>query len=978
MRAHFHFVCECCFCRAHLARKIHHRRPPGVGVRGVGKEKLVSTSKIRIGSRLGAVLTAAAISLTGLVGSAFAAEHPQSGEPDSDPVEGEGAEDARFSGTPDQGEPSQEIMPLYVAPGWVNGDASPPRSGWGYEYIEDINGMTHHWLGAFNPTGNALEWCINLDSPAPVGSGTLVTEFSPNPAPNLPSHLHVTNEEMGWILKTYANSGADNGIKAQYRAAMAFLVHANYEEGSGRNYVGALIDDIVNSDGQHIKDIYTMAGQIVGHAREANAVGVVPGDVETANHQNFMLTDIAVKDGSGKFVSGKKFEITLNGPAVFDEGQVGITLSNGGKTASGKTGASGVSISGRSTGNGEVTTLRKFWVTPPYTVSKQVRGVTQDTLSYREYPAADDPVTSDGPSFDLVYDFQPEAVSDVGDWAVVAPGTATLQDSLDVSTVTPQPEWLGVGATWPTQDGYAPLPVQFKGIAYYAGITPPAASGQIPDNAVAVAEADFIAEGPGTYDITADLDLDAVSNAGGFITWVWEVDKDDQPQIASEDSYMLRGSWTDGFGTDHEITSLQWEGKIESNLKVHPTNDNTYLVDDVWVSGLPADHPNFDGGRGFESDTGAITQSLYFWADQFGEDIVSLDDAELIGAVDIPAKNGFHPSVGDLEFKLVRDSDGDLVVGTYQFVHDFAGDDRVAPFVSQIPDEHEQYVVTGEPQIGTTAAGSVEDLVGAFENVTITDEVCYLNLVPGKEYELQGTLMDQKTGKPLMVDGREVTASKKFAAENAEGCETLEFTFDASALAGTTTVVFEDLYQDGVVVATHSEIEDEGQTVYIPELGTTATTPDGGKLVEQIKDATIVDKACYSNLRPGREYKIVGKLMDKPTGKPLVVAGEEVTASKTFTAEKAEGCVELEFVFDSSALSDREVVVFEDLYRSDVKIAAHADINDAGQTVRVEKTPESGEELAKTGANGITLGLIAAGVGGLGSLLLYAARRRGV
>ena len=44
----------------------------------------------------------------------------------------------------------------------------------------------------------------------------------------------------------------------------------------------------------------------------------------------------------------------------------------------------------------------------------------------------------------------------------------------------------------------------------------------------------------------------------------------------------------------------------------------------------------------------------------------------------------------------------------------------------------------------------------------------------------------------------------------------------------------------------------------------------------------------------------------------------------------------LPFVFDASGLtSAADIVVFESLYRDDVEIAVHADIEDKGQTVKI-------------------------------------------
>ena len=52
------------------------------------------------------------------------------------------------------------------------------------------------------------------------------------------------------------------------------------------------------------------------------------------------------------------------------------------------------------------------------------------------------------------------------------------------------------------------------------------------------------------------------------------------------------------------------------------------------------------------------------------------------------------------------------------------------------------------------------------------------------------------------------------------------FEFDASAIAGTTVVAFESMEYKGIEVAVHADIEDENQTVYIPDVHTTATATD--------------------------------------------------------------------------------------------------------------------------------------------------------
>ena len=244
------------------------------------------------------------------------------------------------------------------------------------------------------------------------------------------------------------------------------------------------------------------------------------------------------------------------------------------------------------------------------------------------------------------------------------------------------------------------------------------------------------------------------------------------------------------------------------------------------------------------------------------------------------------------------------------------------------------------PSVHTTATSNdTEDhVVGANEKVTITDQVALKALKLGTEYTLSGTLMNAKTGKPIMVNGNTITARRTFTADAHEMTIPLTYTLNASELAGTTTVVFENLYSDGTLLATHADLEDDEQTVYIPEIHTTAkdqTTKINH--TEANKTANIVDTVSYTNLLPGREYTVSGTLMDKETGKAVLADGKEITASTTFTPEKSEGSVDVIFTFDASVVAPKTVVAFETLTYKKIQIAVHAEIEDKDQTVYIPK-----------------------------------------
>lgn len=239
-------------------------------------------------------------------------------------------------------------------------------------------------------------------------------------------------------------------------------------------------------------------------------------------------------------------------------------------------------------------------------------------------------------------------------------------------------------------------------------------------------------------------------------------------------------------------------------------------------------------------------------------------------------------------------------------------------------------------EIGTKATVEGEKEVDPLDKVTLTDTVSYTGLVPGKEYKVTGVLMDKETGEKLLVDGKGITAETVFVPETKNGSVDVTFIFDATGLHGKEIVVFEDLYRENMLLATHADINDEGQTVKIknPEIGTKATA-DGKKEITADK-ITITDVVSYKDLTPGKEYKLTGVLMNKATNDKLLIDGKEITAEATFTPKATTGEVEMTFTFDARELTaETEVVVFETLYRDGIEIAVHADIEDEGQTVKI-------------------------------------------
>lgn len=217
----------------------------------------------------------------------------------------------------------------------------------------------------------------------------------------------------------------------------------------------------------------------------------------------------------------------------------------------------------------------------------------------------------------------------------------------------------------------------------------------------------------------------------------------------------------------------------------------------------------------------------------------------------------------------------------------------------------------------------------------IIDSVDCRDLVVGEEYTIKGMLKDKATGLPFVdMDGNTVTGETTFTAETEDQIVNVEFNFKAN-LEGLSVVVAERLYQQGVEIFVHDDLEDKDQTIDYLKLRTKAHDKDTLTNVGTVSDkASIVDEVTFNNLRVGNTYEVRGYLMNKDTGFELLDKdGSRITATKTFTAQAADQTVEMEFILDSSLLEGVTVTVFEDVYYNGVRVGSHCDIADADQSI---------------------------------------------
>ena len=268
----------------------------------------------------------------------------------------------------------------------------------------------------------------------------------------------------------------------------------------------------------------------------------------------------------------------------------------------------------------------------------------------------------------------------------------------------------------------------------------------------------------------------------------------------------------------------------------------------------------------------------------------------------------------------------------------------------------------------------------------IQDVITYRNLKAGETYTLYGTAMvlneDGSYEELKDKEGSIISASHTFTTDEDyvfskyEKCGNVTVTFkdiDASSFCGKRIVFFERVYLGDHVPLNgeeikqydnydkedtdsmervsfpicHEDINDLDQTIYIPECNTLAFNKEtGNKIVSVGKKQHIVDKIKYSCLKPKERYKIIGWPVLKNTGECLKDKnGKELKEIIEFVPEEESGEAEVCFEIDTSDLSGKDIVFFEEIYLEDKLVARHKDIESIEQTVQVPEVNTYASDL---------------------------------
>ena len=189
-------------------------------------------------------------------------------------------------------------------------------------------------------------------------------------------------------------------------------------------------------------------------------------------------------------------------------------------------------------------------------------------------------------------------------------------------------------------------------------------------------------------------------------------------------------------------------------------------------------------------------------------------DNDLTGDM-LAAEQEFTATEKSMDVDVTFNVDLSAFAGRKTVVYEYLYQDGVLISEHADPNDVRQQLEIRNPSLHTTAidveSGTHEAI--AKDNITIRDNVDHFDIIPGLTYTLKGILMDSETKEPLLIDGKEITVEKEIQIDDADGTISMDFILDASELNNRSTVIFEYLYFEDELVASHEDINDKDQTI---------------------------------------------------------------------------------------------------------------------------------------------------------------------
>lgn len=246
---------------------------------------------------------------------------------------------------------------------------------------------------------------------------------------------------------------------------------------------------------------------------------------------------------------------------------------------------------------------------------------------------------------------------------------------------------------------------------------------------------------------------------------------------------------------------------------------------------------------------------------------------------------------------------------------------------------------------GTSYAYAIGD------SITITDTVTMTGLIPGKSYNLSGSLVDE-SGKTIAGS----TASGYFTAtaetQTMDRVLTLK---NPSNFVGKKVVAYEKLYYSGYVIASHMDLSDVDQTINV--LDPTVTTVASARKTTVVKSSTHANEnvTCYdtvsmTGLIQGKTYSLTTQLVNKDLSSEGVLelfsmkrasstvgtctlSEDGKTVSVVFTADAETQDIDFTYTQVNIGYGNANLVVIDDLIYDGNTIVSHKDLSNTDQTL---------------------------------------------
>ena len=204
------------------------------------------------------------------------------------------------------------------------------------------------------------------------------------------------------------------------------------------------------------------------------------------------------------------------------------------------------------------------------------------------------------------------------------------------------------------------------------------------------------------------------------------------------------------------------------------------------------------------------------------------------------------------------------------------------------------------------------------DNKTITDEITYNCLIDNKLYQLQTHLVDYNSNEVVKKVTNDIFLK--------DGNGSFSVNIDCLDQNRKKLVLFQYLYCDGNLIATDADINNENQTIYVPELSTNAS------IVKISNDKAIIkDEIFLSGLKENENYRAVTALYSHADDKILDLSWEN-----DFIFANDQQNVSIFMEIDGKLLIEDSLTVLQQIYdKNGNLIIEHQNINDDNQTVTV-------------------------------------------